>query len=160
MIVISDTSGINYLVLIEEIDVLERLYRTVTIPPAVQRELLAPRSPEKVRTWLVSPPDWLHFATPARETMSLVDSALDAGEREAIALAIDLHASLVLIDDSKGRYEAELLHVPQTGTLGVLVMASERSLIDLRSTLSRLRQTSFFVSEKLIQRLLNQHPNL
>ena len=59
MIVISDTSPINYLVLIGEIDLLAKLYHTIIIPPTVFDELTADASPAKVGIWLKNKPDWL-----------------------------------------------------------------------------------------------------
>jgi predicted nucleic acid-binding protein len=51
MIIVADTSPINYLVLIKEIEVLPRLYGKIVIPEAVREELLRPAAPEIVRIW-------------------------------------------------------------------------------------------------------------
>ncbi|HEV2914897.1 MAG TPA: hypothetical protein VGX92_16595, partial [Pyrinomonadaceae bacterium] len=69
MIVVADTSPINYLVLIGEIDSLPALYESVVIPEAVFNELQADETPEMVRAWAIKPPDWL--------TMSPVSILLD-----------------------------------------------------------------------------------
>lgn len=60
--VVSDTSPLNYLILIEQIDLLPQLYRRVLIPGSVLQELNAPETPELVRTWLTGPPDWLEVS--------------------------------------------------------------------------------------------------
>lgn len=154
MIVIADTSAINYLVLIGEVELLRDLYGGVVIPPVVRRELLAPNSPEPVRRWMSGPPDWIRISSPGSEALARTDEALDAGEWEAIALALDIHADLLLIDDAQGRREAERLHLEFTGTLGVLLAASGKGLLNLDDAVRRLRQTNFYISEKILRRVL------
>jgi predicted nucleic acid-binding protein len=154
MIVIADTSAINYLILIGEAELLRDLYRGVILPPAVRRELLASNSPEAVRNWISNSPDWIRLAVPGVEALARTDKTLDIGEREAIALALDLHAALLLIDDAQGRREAERQNLAFTGTLGVLLAASEKGLLNLDDAIGKLRRTSFFVSEKILRRIL------
>jgi predicted nucleic acid-binding protein len=85
MIVIADTTPINYLVLIGEQELLPALFYQVILPEAVFRELLATATPQVVRQWLSNHPQWLEIrkVTMAPDT-SL--SHLDEGEREAIQL--------------------------------------------------------------------------
>jgi hypothetical protein len=64
MIVVADTSPINYLLLIKEIDILPKMYGTVVIPRAVQEELLRPVAPEIVRAWIGGAPAWLEIRSP------------------------------------------------------------------------------------------------
>ena len=156
MIVVADTSAINYLVLIGEGPLLTQLYGEVILPAAVQRELLAERSPASVRLWTASPPSWIRFASPDAGAMIRTAAALDDGEREAIALALDLHADLLLIDDRQGRREAERLNLQYTGTLGVLLAAARRDLVDLDEAIRRLRRTSFFLSDQVLRRALRE----
>jgi predicted nucleic acid-binding protein len=155
MIVIADTTPLNYLVLIEQADLLPRLFGRVLIPPAVFEELQDTKTPEAIRIWIASRPSWLqirqlHLAPDARLDY------LDAGEREAIALAEELKADQVLLDEAEGRQEASRRKLPFIGTLGVLRRAAQLDWIDLPSTLAQLQQTSFFVSAQLIQSLLDE----
>lgn len=86
MIVVSDTSPLNYLILIELPDILPKLFDRILIPEAVRRELLSPAAPDAVKRFLAAAPDWLE-ARPSPD----VDPALrqlDSGEREAISLAV------------------------------------------------------------------------
>jgi predicted nucleic acid-binding protein len=153
MVVIADTSALNYLVLIEQINVLEKIYGTVVIPETVRNELLHSTAPEPVREWIVQAPEWLRVRTPRnRPDPSL--SALDAGERDAITLALELHAKQLIIDDRQGRESAIQHGIPVIGTLGILRAASELGLLDLRATLARLRATNFYVTEEQIRKLL------
>jgi predicted nucleic acid-binding protein len=156
MNVIADTSVINYLILIDEARVLDVLYGGVVVPRTVQRELLAPNSPGPVRRWISDPPDWIRFASPGSEALARTDPALDPGEREAIALALDLHAELLLIDDAQGRREAERQKLLYTGTVGVLKVASGKGLLNIDEAIRRLRQTSFFISDKVLRRILRE----
>jgi predicted nucleic acid-binding protein len=89
MIVVADTSPINYLILIEAIEILPELYQTVFVPEAVFDELQAAETPEKVRDWIKTPPVWFDV----KKGAILLDSdlsELDKGEREAIALVEEL----------------------------------------------------------------------
>jgi predicted nucleic acid-binding protein len=154
MIVVADTTPINYLILIEEIDVLPKLYGRVIILRAVSEELLRSRAPLKVQEWMKQPPYWLEVLSPT----VVVDAKLaklDAGERDAIALAEELSADQLIVDELLGRREAERRSLPVIGTIGVLREAAEMSLLDLRSTFERLRQTSFHVSPAILASLLN-----
>ncbi|MEO5924644.1 MAG: hypothetical protein ABIR70_12535 [Bryobacteraceae bacterium] len=99
MVVIADTSPINYLVLIAQIDLLKQLYARILIPPAVLAELKHPLAPKPVRDWADDPPVWVEVLTPKS---SLVLAQLDLGESEAIALATELEADVVLIDEQAG----------------------------------------------------------
>ncbi len=93
MIVIADTGPINYLVLIQEIQVLPALYGRITVPASVCEELKHPRAPDVVRLWMNQPPRWLEVRTPFfPPDAELANSHLDAGERDAILLAEELGA--------------------------------------------------------------------
>lgn len=154
MIVVADTTPVNYLILIGEIEILPKLYGRVVIPLAVHEELKHSRAPASVREWVAAPPNWLEILSPAPITdASLAD--LDVGEREAIALAEQLSADQLIVDDSLGRREAERRGLPVIGTIGLLREASDEGLLDLRITIERLRQTSFHISEAILTRLLD-----
>ncbi|MGD1073739.1 MAG: hypothetical protein ABSB15_26815 [Bryobacteraceae bacterium] len=103
-VVISDTSPINYLILIGQIELLPALYRRVLIPDVVLSELLDEGSPTVVVAWASMLPDWAEVViTPVGAS----GSALDAGELAAITLAESLSGEiLLLMDDSDGRAEA------------------------------------------------------
>jgi predicted nucleic acid-binding protein len=156
MIVIADTTPLNYLVLIGESELLPTLYGGVVIPTAVLMELRARGAPAPVREWATSPPSWLRVerVDPAFLTDTALD--LDPGEREAIALARQLHAELLVIDDQAGRREARRWNLTVTGTLGVLRTAAFRGLVDFRDALERLQHTNFYISADLLQQLLDE----
>jgi len=155
MIVVADTTPLNYLVLIGEAAVLQELYERVVIPPAVRDELQRAATPIVVREWLAQPPAWLEVQ-PVAVTPDALLEALDAGEREALALAEQLHADLLLMDERLGRREASRRNLRVIGTLGVLAQAAEQGLIVLPQAVDRLRQTNFHVAPELLQALLNR----
>jgi predicted nucleic acid-binding protein len=152
MIVIADTGPINYLILVGEVEVLPALYDRVTIPRSVCEELGRSRAPEAVRAWISRPTSWLEILSPSTSDTTL--DQLDAGERDAILLAEELNADQIIIDESRGRREAQRRGLAFTGTLGVLAAGAQRGLIDLRSAVDRLRQTSFYISPDVLERLL------
>ena len=81
---------------------------------------------------------------------------LGAGERDAILLAQELGAELVLMDDRKGRQAAIKRGLAVSGTLAVLVTAARNDLIDLPTAIRQLLQTSFRAPADLIQSLLDE----
>ncbi len=100
LIVIADTGPLNYLLLVDQVDLLPRLFEAVYIPEAVRAELSAAGAPQVVRDWIASPPPWLLVAQTPDITESL--EPLDAGEQASIALAVQMKAELLLIDHRAG----------------------------------------------------------
>ena len=96
MIVVSDTSPLNYLVLIEQVQVLPVLFGRVIVPPAVMGELQHAGAPDIVRAWAASPPPWLEIRSPATMEPLL---GVGTGEAQAIRLAQELRADAVLIGE-------------------------------------------------------------
>jgi predicted nucleic acid-binding protein len=156
MVVVADTSPLNYLVLIGEAEVLPRLYGEVVIPQAVLLELQHTAAPRAAADWIAAPPPWL-IVDRTRPPISSLGEDLDPGEREAIALAHGMEGDvLLLIDDAKGREVAERLKIETTGTLGVLDAAAGKGLLNLPAALQRLQSTNFHVNSRLIQFLLDR----
>jgi predicted nucleic acid-binding protein len=127
----------------------------VSVPPAVWAELQSPFTPHPVRQWIDNAPDWLELVRLTGE----LDPALrhlDLGEREAIALAEQLRADRLLVDEALARVAALHRKIPVIGTLGILRNASIAGLIDLPDALAALQQTSFYASPELIQSLIDE----
>jgi len=150
MIIVSDASPLHYLVLIGHVEVLRSLFHEVVIPPAVLAELRHVRAPQQVRQWAESLPRWLLLRTPLAIDPSL---KLDLGELEAIALAQELHAHALLIDERKGRLAAKQRHLETYGTLAVLENAGANGLLDLGPALDDLCATSFRVDRRLLAQI-------
>jgi predicted nucleic acid-binding protein len=155
MIVISDSSPLNYLILIGQANLLQKLYGQVLTPPAVYDELQRPSTPRVVRDWIAQAPAWLMIYQEAISPDATL-SRLDAGEREAIALAETLRADAVLIDERDGRRVAEQRHLTVIGTLQILDTAAENGIIDLPTVLDQLRLTTFRASTRLLRIFLTR----
>lgn len=154
MIVVSDTSSINYLVILGYIEVLPPLFGTVIIPTQVHRELTAAKTPQVVRDWVENKPDWLeiHDAKPI-----FVSPRLQLGESAALGLALEIQPDTVLIDEQAARIIAEIQGLRVTGIVGVLERAHQQGMLDLATALPELQATSFHISSKLIQDVLKRN---
>ena len=150
MVVVADTSPINYLFLIAQIDLLARLYARILIPPALLAELKHPLAPKPVRDWASKAPAWLEVLSPKE---SLILAALDLGESEAIALATEVHAEVVLIDEQAGRQEAVRRGLRVAGTLSVLDEADRTGLVVFDDAITQLHKTTFRVSQAFLSEI-------
>jgi predicted nucleic acid-binding protein len=157
MLVVADTSPLNYLVWIEAVDLLRVLYGSIAIPPEVRGELTVPDAPDAVRAWANDLPDWVEVCLP---DPGLRDDPrwrfLDLGERAALAVALARQPAILLIDERTGASVAREQRVPVVGTLGVLDEAARRQLISLPEAIERLKQTSFRYPKKIVSRLLEE----
>lgn len=157
MIVVSDTSPICYLVLIDEIDLLQKLYSRVIIPQAVYKELIAVGSPAKVKAWMTQHPGWIEVQSVLLRKPDVELSQLDAGECAAIALAEQMRANLVILDERAARKVAMGRGLKVIGLLGILGASAEQGLVNFAVMMDRLRQTNFWASPQLIKLLLERY---
>ena len=143
MIVVSDTSAITGLLQIGRLDLLEKLFHQILIPEAVRGEL------SKSHPFL---PAYLR-CEPVRNSAAVKQllAEIDLGEAEAIVLAKERHADILLIDELKGRRVAEREGLRFVGLMGVLIQAKQehfiKSVRDLTAELERV--ADFRVSEKI-----------
>ena len=154
MIVVADTSPINYLVLIDEIELLPQIFGNVLVPNAVWTELKAEGSPQAIKDWIATDPHWVNIETPTSIDTSI---RLGIGEIEAISLAKERNADLVLIDDRKARLAAIDRGLGVAGTVNILEIASKRGLIDLAITFQALQRTNFRITLKLLDEILQRN---
>lgn len=152
--VISNTSPLTNLAIIGHLVLVRTQLTRVVVPQAVWEEMLALPHPE-ARTALLSSQTegWLQVATLANVAMaaSLRLAGLDPGESEAIALAVETSASLLLMDEKKGRIAARRLGVPVSGALAILAAARRAGQISsARTEIARLRtEAGFFISSQV-----------
>jgi uncharacterized protein len=144
-VVVTDSGPVIALSQIGVIELLPILFPAIVVPPAAHREIKS-----------VAVPEWLHEQRLMRHMDARVVAAtLDAGEREAISLALELSAAHVILDDRTGRAVAERLGLHVIGTLGVLLFAKQRGEIAaIRPYLDQLRSVDFFLDDRLYQRML------
>jgi predicted nucleic acid-binding protein len=154
VLVVADTGPLHYLILIGHVDLLPRLFGSITIPTAVRDELDQPATPACVRMWISSPPRWLTIMSEPDTNPDAALAALDNGEQAAIVLAVALRAELVLMDDRLGVAAARSRGFAVTGTLGALDRAARRGLIDLAAAFADLRATNFHTRPALLDALV------
>ena len=153
MNVVSNTTPLNYLLLIGRVEVLSTLYGRVVIPQAVFRELTSDSAPAIVRAWLDNGPPWLTVAD-AADIMARELDQIQIGERETILLAENIGSDFVLLDDRRARRIAQDRGLNVIGTLGILTSAGKQGLINLHDALDDLKQTSFRASSQLFELLV------
>jgi predicted nucleic acid-binding protein len=156
MIVVSDTSPICYLILLEQIELLPRLYDRVVIPQQVWNELANERSPNAVQEWIAQPPEWLEIQ-PVTVDVDAELQNLDPGEQAAILLVEQLEANMLVVDEMLGRQIARSRGLRVIGVLGILEEAGRLGWINLPVVLEQLQQTTFRVSGELIQQMLARY---
>jgi predicted nucleic acid-binding protein len=153
MIVICDTSPLNYLVLIDLIEVVPKLMPGVVAPPEVLSELQRAGASEPVRRWAGAPPAWLQVRSPGRIEPGL---ELHAGETAAISLALELRAASavqLLIDERMGRKVAQRYGLSTLGTLAVLRDGARAGYFEIDDAIARLRRTRFRATDELYEQL-------
>ena len=131
MIVVSDTSPVLNLARIGRLELLPLLYGEVLIPSAVFQELTTSKWDLPPAIDLAALP-WLIVATARNQNrVQELREDLDPGEAEAIVLAIERRADLLLVDERRGRRTATAAGLTVTGLLGVVASAKQAGLIDL-----------------------------
>jgi predicted nucleic acid-binding protein len=113
----------------------------------VLAELKHPLAPKPVRDWAVNAPSWVEVLSPKG---NVILGQLDLGESEAIALAAEVHADVVLMDEQAGRQEAIRRGMRVAGTLSVLDEAEQAGLVDFDNAVADLQKTSFRVSRAVL----------
>jgi predicted nucleic acid-binding protein len=156
MIVVSDTSALSNLALVKHLWLLEAIYQTVIIPEIVESELAAANNPSISAILRLG---WIQIKPLTNSQLAnqlQQERGLDAGEANAIALALELQADDLLIDERLGRQEAVRLGLSIIGILGVLLVAKQRSLIPQVQPVidALLNQAGFRVSPQLYQHVL------
>jgi uncharacterized protein len=156
MIVVSNSSPLVSLAAIGRLDLLRELYGTITIPQAVHDEVVVqglgrPGSSEvQTLEWIV------RRDVDDPNVVTALEGKLDRGEAEAIALAAELQADLLLMDERLGRTEAARFGLRFIGILGVLIEAKGRGLLQrIEPILDELQlDAGFRMSEALRARVL------
>ena len=118
-------------------------------------ELSHASAPVQISNWAIHPPSWVTVAMPA--SISERFDGLDFGERQALALAQEIHADLVLLDDKVARRVAlrELMHVK--GTLGIVADAAKAGLLDFVETVEQLQRTSMHLDQDVVDEVIREY---
>jgi predicted nucleic acid-binding protein len=155
VIVVADTSVLINLCRIGQTDLLARLFQDVFIPTEVAAEFerLAAQVPRFGGLIL---PAWIRQQTPAAISAELSATKLDPGETAALALALEIHADALLVDERRGHEIAVQMGIKTIGVLGILLQAKRSGLIaELRTLLDQLDQDAgFWIAPGIRQRVL------
>ena len=158
MIVISNTTPLIGVSILGRFDLLKQLFSEITIPTAVYDELTGKGAgrvgADEVAEGVAA--GWIHVENIANTPLlTALQVDLDAGESEAIAMALEKHADLLLLDERKGRGKAKALGLEITGTIGILLLAREQGMeMDMRLELEKLRAHGFRISDALIKQII------
>jgi predicted nucleic acid-binding protein len=160
-VVVSDASPLICLSALRQFNLLRLLYGAVLVPAAVWQEVTRVPAFSSTATPQAATDahaaGWLQVATASnRPLVTQLETTLDAGEAEAIALAVERKPSLLLIDERDGRQVARTLDVPFTGTLGVLLRAKALGHAPaIKPLLTELvQQHNFRLHPDLVQKVL------
>ncbi|MDM8515843.1 DUF3368 domain-containing protein [Desulfobacterales bacterium HSG16] len=155
-LVISNTSPLLYLNLINRLELLRRIYQTVTVPSAVAAEL-AEGANQGIRVPDLAMLSWLQIVPVQSQELIPIVTDLGAGEAEVIALALENPGSLVIIDDQLGRQIADMRQLTITGTLGIIIKARELEYIPtVKPLIDELRQAGLWLAHELVSEVLRQ----
>lgn len=139
-IIVSDTSCLILLDKLGRIGLLKSLFGNITVTKTVADEF------GNVL------PEFVEIENPKNKNyQKILESFLDPGEASAMALALEKEECLLIIDEFKGRREAKQLGLNYTGTLGILIVAKEKGLINsVTEIIKEIGKTDFRINEKLI----------
>lgn len=147
--VVVNTTPIIALALLDQLSLLQPLYGAVRIPPAVQAEVMAGGA-NRIGITELQHASWIKLIPLQDPRRADLLSDLDRGEAEVIALAQEIDADLVIIDERLARRHAKRLGLPLTGTLGVLLKAKQQNLISSVSPLIETLQKNGIRLSKVV----------
>jgi predicted nucleic acid-binding protein len=165
MIIVSDTSPITNLIKIRQLSLLHLLYGELIIPPSVYDEILALQA-FSIELNEFKTMSWIKIKIPQNNLLvKQLEIDLDAGESEAIVLAQELEASLLLIDERAGIRKAREMGLNAIGLLGILIEAKEAALIKTVKPILQdlINIAGFWISAELYAEILkisNENNNL
>ena len=155
MIIVSDTTPISELAKVNHLNLLPKLFGKVVIPQGVFDELQRGEHPAAK---LVQNLSWLEVVTVDNQQLvrELQQSfKLDLRESEAIALAEEISASGLLIDERAARKVAMAQKLPLIGTVGILLLAKRRGLLDsVKDVLDEMQEQGMRISDRLYVQVL------
>jgi predicted nucleic acid-binding protein len=150
--VVSNTTPIISLLKIGKLEILKDLYDEIYIPQEVFNEIEAGKQKKYYLNLLAF--EWIKIEQIQDRKSIAYFLDLDKGEAEAIVLATESEADLILLDESLGRFHAKHAGLRVTGTIGILVKAKKQGLIsELKPLILELKEIVDWLSESLIERI-------
>jgi predicted nucleic acid-binding protein len=158
--IVSNTSPIINLSKINRLDLLEKLYRKIIIPGAVFKELIVKGHYKENIPAIKSLIDNKIIDVLEVQSNALVialEKDLDPGESEAIALAVEINAELVILDERDARETAEIYNLKKTGFIGILMKAKKEGFIDsVKKYLDQAIERGFWINELLYHSIIEK----
>ncbi len=158
MIIVSDTSPVSNLILIERLDILQKLFAEIVVPSAVDAEIRALKQFGKDLSKYETA-EWIKVSAPVNlQKVQTLQTNLDEGEAQAIALALELNCDLLLMDERIGTNIARQEGLQTVGLVGVLIKAKEEKIIEeVREILNDLKNVAgFWLGDKLEKKILEK----
>ncbi len=161
MIVISDTTPLISLLKINRLELLHQLFGEIQIPGAVYRELVSNVKFKQEAELILQTRYIKKVDVDNRKSVLLLRrvTGLDEGESEAIILADEINADILLMDEAKGRKVAKQMEQNLMGTIGILITAFEEKLIsndEIIQCIRILREQGRHISEQLYKQLIDK----
>ena len=156
MIVVCDSSPLINLARIGALALLRQLFDEIWIPKAVWTEVVE-RGRGRPGAVEVANAQWIHRrAVHDRHLADALQMDLGPGESEALVLAIEMKADLLIVDDYFARAFSQAMKVRYVGLLGVLLLAKKRGLITEASPYLHLlrHRAGFWMSDALYEQIL------
>ena len=152
---VSNSSPIIHLTKIGLLGLLEDLFRQIVVPEKVFEECTHSIRHQNEAAQIINA-KWIHIESINNTRLfNLLHADVDAGEAEALVLALESNAELILLDDQEARFKARKMGLHVTGTVGVLLQARKKGLIkSLNESAYQLRSTGFWLSPALMHTLL------
>lgn len=157
--VVSNTSPLLNLALIDRLEVLRDQFSTITVPEQAWGELTAGEKGLDALQSLRADGVLEIVTVPETPLFAEFDRELDRGEAAALAYAVEMDADLILLDEREGRQAARRHGVPVTGVIGVLLRATRQGELSLREELDALRDAGFWISDSLYEDVLERVEN-
>jgi len=155
-LVVSDTSPLLNLALIDRLELLQAQFSDVTVPRQVWNELAAGEDGlERLRE--LRDDGFLRLAEVERSDLFVeIFHELDLGETAAICHAVEQNADLVLLDERDGRRVARRHDLDVTGVIGILLRGAKSGVVNVERELDALREAGFWISDDLYERILSE----
>lgn len=154
--VISNSSPLMNLAIIGQLELVQKLFGRITVPQEVWHELTI-AGKGKPGSAVLARANWINFEELKERTLyTLLKKDLDDGEAAAIALAVEKHADLILLDESDARNVADVYGIPKIGIIGILTRAKKIGLIQhVHPLLDALKlQANFWIQRHLYEAIL------
>jgi predicted nucleic acid-binding protein len=151
--VVSNTTPLISFLKIGKLEILRDLYGEILVPQAVFNEIEAGKTKEFYTD--ISQTGWIRIEKIKDRRALTYFLDLDSGEAEAIVLAVENNADLILLDETLGRFHAKHAGLKITGTIGILLKAKQKGYIsELKPLLHELRRKNVWLSKNLMEEIL------